>query len=90
MTTAELLDAVAKDGSFTKSSTAATMKSLVNCMAKELQAGGEVVLQGLGKFTVKNVPARTARNPITGDPVNVPAKRKVVFKAHKALKDAVQ
>ena len=55
-----------------------------------LSKGDEVTLHGFGKFTVKATAARTARNPITGEAVNVPAKRKVVFKAQKALKEAVQ
>lgn len=59
-------------------------------ITEALSKGDEVTLHGFGKFTIKATAARTARNPITGDPVNVPAKRKVAFKAQRALKDAVQ
>ena len=55
-----------------------------------LSKGDEVTLHGFGKFTVKATAARTARNPFTGDAVNVPAKKKVSFKPQKALKEAVQ
>jgi DNA-binding protein HU-beta len=48
----------------------------------------EVTLGALGKFVIKNKPARTARNPRTGAAVQVPAKTVAVFKIGKALKEA--
>ena len=56
---------------------------------QELQHNGEVTLGTLGKFVVKNKPARTARNPRTGATVQVPAKWMVDFKVSKAFKDAI-
>jgi len=54
-----------------------------------LKSGDEIVLPEIGKFLVKEKAARKARNPKTGEVVNVPAKTVPVFKAAKALKGAV-
>jgi len=55
-----------------------------------LTKGDEVTLHGFGKFSTKVTPARVCRNPMTGESMNISAKRKVVFKVMKALKDAIQ
>jgi nucleoid DNA-binding protein len=55
-----------------------------------LTKGDEVTLTGFGKFSTKTTSARVGRNPITGESLNIPTKRKVVFKVMKALKDAIQ
>jgi DNA-binding protein HU-beta len=55
-----------------------------------LKKGGEVSLAGFGIFSVKTRAARTARNPRTGETVNVAATKVPKFRAAKALKDAVK
>jgi DNA-binding protein HU-beta len=55
-----------------------------------LAQGGEVSIASLGKFRVKATKARTARNPQTGETVQVPAKKKVVFRPAKDLKEVVE
>ena len=47
--------------------------------AAELIGGGEIPLPGLGKLKVKGTSARTGRNPRTGETIEIPASRKVVF-----------
>lgn len=59
-------------------------------MAAELLAGGEVPLARIGKIVVTDVAARTARNPKTGETIQVPAKKKLVLKACKEMKKALQ
>lgn len=44
---------------------------------------------GLGTFTVEDKPAHAARNPRTGETINVPAKKAPKFKISASLKDAV-
>ncbi len=52
--------------------------------------GGEPVkIPGFGQFKVRDRAARIARNPATGQPVKVPAKRVFKFLPAKALKEAV-
>lgn len=58
---------------------------------QELTEHGECVLPGLGKFMVKATAARTVATPLTGGkPVEVPAGKRIIFKAFSGLKLAVQ
>ena len=46
-------------------------------------------LPGLGKLVLVNRAARLGRNPATGQPIQIPAKRVVKFRVAKAAKDAI-
>ena len=50
----------------------------------ELSVGKKLIIRGFGTFEVKHKAARTARNPQTGLPVEVPARSELTFKAAKA------
>jgi len=52
-----------------------------------LARGDRVELRGFGAFSVKNRPSRTGRNPRTGAPVSVAAKRVPFFKTGKELRE---
>jgi len=54
-----------------------------------LKSGYKVVLPGLGKIQVKKTKARMGRNPATGQPMMIPAKKKVSFTVLKAMKESV-
>ncbi len=54
-----------------------------------LKNGHKMVLPGLGKIQVRRTKARKGINPLTREPINIPARRKVAFTANKALKEAV-
>lgn len=64
--------------------------TLVDTIANTLKKGEEVSIAGLGIFSVKRRAARTARNPRTGEAVQVSAMNVPKFRAAKALKDAVR
>ncbi|MEL6257996.1 MAG: integration host factor subunit beta [Pseudomonadota bacterium] len=55
-------------------------------IAAALARGDRVELRGFGAFSVRERDARTGRNPRTGEPVEVPAKRVPFFKAGKDLR----
>src|SRR5579875_1072652 len=67
--------------------------ALVDGLFEDIQhaviAGEAVKIPGFGQFKVRDRAARIARNPATGEPVKVPAKRVFKFLPAKALKDAV-
>ena len=67
-----------------------TLDAILESMISTLKKGGEVSIAGLGIFSVKPRAARTARNPKTGEPIQVPATIVPKFRAAKALKDAVK
>lgn len=64
--------------------------TVIDTIVGSLKKGEEVSISGLGIFSVKARAARTARNPRTGEAVNVPAMKVPKFRAAKALKDAVK
>ena len=70
--------------------TDAYLAAIKAAIIDELHDGGEVTWPGLAKFSVGDQAARTARNPRTGEVVNVPAKKKVKVKALGDLKSSVQ
>ena len=58
-------------------------------IGEALARGDEVRIPGFGAFVTRNRPARMARNPRTGEAVEVPAATIPAFKAGKSLKDAM-
>ena len=67
--------------------------ALVDGLFEDIQgaviSGEAVKIPGFGQFKVRDRAARIARNPATGEPVKVPAKRVFKFLPAKALKEAV-
>ena len=56
-------------------------------IAERLADGGRVELRGFGTFSTREREARTGRNPRTGEPVDVPAKRVPYFKPGKEMRE---
>jgi DNA-binding protein HU-beta len=54
-----------------------------------LKNGDRIRMSGLGILEVKDRPARTGRNPATGEAIEIAASKKVAFRAAKELKEAV-
>ena len=88
MTKQDLANEVAKIG-ITKKEAAAAIDAVFDVVKDALAAGDKVSLVGFGSFSVKKRAAREGRNPRTGKPLKIAAKKVPVFKAGKALKDAV-
>ena len=63
---------------------------MISTIVNSLTKGDEVSVAGLGIFSAKQRAARTARNPRTGELIQVPAMRVPKFRPAKALKDAVR
>lgn len=89
MNQSELILKVASISGESKKSVEAVLKTAADVIQAELQEGGEAVLPGLGKLSVKDKPARKGRNPSTGEEIDIPARRAPHFGAAKALKEAV-
>jgi len=65
------------------------LKTVFETIKKEVAAGEKVDIAGFGSFSVADRAARTARNPQTGETIQVAAKKAVKFKVSKTFKDAV-
>jgi integration host factor beta subunit len=89
MTKADLVDEIAERTGLTKKDVAETVDEFLASVTRALEAGKHIEIRGFGTFKVKDRKARIARNPRTGDAVQVPARRVPVFKVSKELKDKV-
>lgn len=90
MNIAELVDQVAaKDEKITKAQAKTLVEGVFTAIKDAAVNGEEVSLPGFGKFKVQNKPARTGRNPRTGEAVPVDEKVVPFFKAGKELRSRV-
>lgn len=65
------------------------MDEMVAHLVKNLKKGNRIRVAGLGILQVKKRAARMGRNPATGETIQIPAKKKIAFRAAKELKEAV-
>jgi len=90
MNKADLINHVASTADLSKASATDAVEAILNGITSTLASGNSVSLIGFGAFSVAERAARTARNPQTGEAIDVPASKAPKFKAGKALKDAVK
>lgn len=89
MNKGQLVEKISEDADITKASAARALDSIIGAVSAELANGAEVALVGFGTFKVSARAARKGRNPQTGAEIQIAASNAPVFKAGKALKDAV-
>ena len=89
MNKAELINAVATSADCSKKDAEAVITAALDTITAALKEGDKVQLVGFGSFEVKKRAARIGRNPKTKESIEIPASVVPVFKAGKALKDAV-
>ena len=89
MNKAELIAAVAEKTGLSKKDTEAAVSAAIEVITEALAQNEKVQLVGFGSFEVKSRAARIGRNPRTKQQIEIPASKTPVFKAGKALKDAV-
>jgi integration host factor subunit beta len=89
MTKSELIEAIAARGELTKARAEMVVNCVFDAMTEALQRGEGIEIRGFGSFTVRPYKPYDGRNPRTGQPVPVPAKRLPFFKVGKELKELV-
>lgn len=89
MNKSELVSAIAEQAGLTKDQANKAVDALQNVVTEALKKGDDVKMVGFGTFSVAKREATVARNPRSGEPVNVPASNTPKFKAGIGLKDAV-
>ena len=87
LTKSQLIGTIAEKCELSKRQINEVVEQLVNLAYKE--AKNSFTLPGLGKLVLVNRKARMGRNPQTGQPIKIPAKRVVKFRLAKSLKDSV-
>ncbi len=89
MNKTELIASLAKETNLTKADAGRCLDSFLTIIENTLASGDSITLPGFGSFSVKDRPARTGRNPQTGEEIAIPAAIVPTFKAGKGLKDSV-
>lgn len=86
MTKKELAEMVALEMGVSRRSGEMAVEAVLTIISGQMrQPGREVTLRGFGTFKSKAAPARTGRNPKTGEAIEIPAHHKVTFKPSKGL-----
>ena len=85
----ELVATVANSTGLSKSQSAEAIEAVIDTVTAQLRSGSDGRLVGFGTFSVAKRKATTARNPRTGEAIQIPASKQPKFKAGKGLKDAV-
>ena len=90
MNKAEMADRLAARTGLSRAAAREAVGGVFAAIGDALANGEEVRITGFGTFGTRSRPARTGRNPRTGEAVSVSASTSPTFKAGKTLKDAVK
>lgn len=90
MTKSELVERIMQTNSILNRKESEMVVNIVfDSMAEALKKGEKVEIRGFGSFTIREREAREARNPKSGDLVNIPSKKTPFFKTGKELRERV-
>ena len=74
---------------FTLADSKAAVDTIIEALTEALAGQSRIEIRGFGSFKLYYRPPRTGRNPMTGAPVQVPAKASIRFKMGKELQERV-
>jgi len=89
MNKSELIEAIAQAADVPKAQASRVLDAMASVVGDALAEGKQVSMVGFGTFMVRERPARSGRNPRTGETIQIAASKTPSFKAGKALKDRV-
>ena len=89
VTLKQLAARLAETQDMPKQQAEAVLDGVVGLLIEHLRAGDRLRLAGLGVLEVRDRPARSGRNPATGEAMQIAASKKVAFRPAKELKDAL-
>jgi DNA-binding protein HU-beta len=89
MTKAAVVSHLADKTGLSKKQVGGFLDEVHTLAVKEARKNGVFALPGIGRVVLSNRKARMGRNPQTGEPIKIAAKRVVRIRAMKVLKDAV-
>ncbi len=90
MTKSELIDKLATAVTLKKKDAALALETFMDTVKSTLKKGDQIALSGFGTFKIRVSKARIGRNPKTGESINIPERKKVVFRPSKELKEIVK
>ena len=86
---AEIADKLFCEKSIPFETSKAALIQIPKVIGEYLERGDRAEFRGFGSFRAKNFRARSGRNPQTGEPINVAARYRIVFKSGKGLADRI-
>ena len=89
MTKAQLVAKLAEAGGVSRKQADDLLNALIDNVVKTVKKGETLKIPGLGIFRLRKMKARIGRNPQTGEPIKIPARKKVGFTVSKTFKEAV-
>jgi DNA-binding protein HU-beta len=87
MNNSDLADSLATAHGITKADARKLVDGVFTAIVNAAAGGEEILLNGFGKFKIKDTPAREGRNPSTGATIQIAASRKLTFAPAKAVKE---
>lgn len=90
MNKTEFINAVAEKSVLSKVDAKKAVEAFVETVSSELKEGGKVALLGFGSFSVAEKSARKGVNPKTKQPIEIPARKSVKFKAGAELTEIIK
>jgi DNA-binding protein HU-beta len=85
----ELIDSIASNTGESRRTVNDVIDATIDQIQAQVKRGERVALPGFGTFERRNRSARTARNPRTGEEIQVPATKVPAFKPGASFKDSV-
>ena len=89
MSKTELVELIAERAEISKAAAGRALDAALEGITEGLKKEGKVTLVGFGTFSAKKRAAREGINPLTKEPLKIPAKTVASFKAGSKLKDAL-
>jgi integration host factor subunit alpha len=89
LTKAEIAEVIHDRVGRTKKQSAELVDCLFEIIKGTLGDGKDVLISGFGKFSVRERKERNGRNPLTGKPLVLPARKVVTFKCSGKLRDQI-
>ena len=89
MTKADLVEKIYLKADFTKKESAEIVECVFDLVKSTLESGEKIKLAGFGNFEVKEKAIRRGRNPQTGKPMEISARRVLTFKPSQALRQSI-
>ncbi len=87
MTKKEIVKIISEQTALTQAQTKEVVQRTLDAIIEAIVEEGRIELRNFGVFELRRRPPRKARNPQTGEPVDVPAKNVVVFKPGRVLEE---
>ncbi|WP_080903619.1 HU family DNA-binding protein [Parabacteroides sp. Marseille-P3160] len=90
MNKTEFINAVAEKSGLSKVDTKKAVEAFIQTVSTEVKKGGKVAILGFGSFSIVEKSARKGVNPKTKQPIEIPARKAVKFKAGAELAELVK